>query len=108
MPTPLTLGNTGVIVDGNLRFNTVVGGPSTGVFVRSPPLFRMTNRWYYRLADREVGPISFAGLRRMALEQIIDTETPIRDAEATEWTTAGAVAELFFPKRERTNQPNLQ
>jgi hypothetical protein len=58
----------------------------------------MNNRWFYRTGDLEVGPISFAGLRRMILEGIIDADTPVREDRNDEWMTANDVQKLFAPQ----------
>lgn len=58
----------------------------------------MNNRWFYRTGDAEIGPISFAGLRRMILEGIIGSETPVRQDRNGEWMTANDVQKLFAPQ----------
>ncbi len=65
----------------------------------------MSNRWYYKSAEVEVGPVSFSGLRRMALEGTIGRETPVREGQEGEWTSAGDVQNLFAPKRSRSLFP---
>lgn len=65
----------------------------------------MSNRWYYKSAEAEVGPISFSGLRRMALEGTIGPETLVRQGAEGDWVSAGDVEHLFAPKRERTIWP---
>jgi hypothetical protein len=65
----------------------------------------MNHRWYYKSSEAEVGPISFSGLRRMALEELLSPETLVRAGEEGEWIAAGTVEDLFAPKRERTFGP---
>jgi|GEM_PF-4909805 len=67
----------------------------------------MSDRWYYRTADTEVGPVTFSGLRRMALEGLIGRETPVREGREGQWTAAGDVQNLFAPKRERVIGPPI-
>ncbi|MGO8745981.1 MAG: DUF4339 domain-containing protein [Thermoguttaceae bacterium] len=60
----------------------------------------MSNRWYYRSSREEIGPISFAGLRRMALEQVLSPETMVREDRDGQWKRAGDIESLYTPTRD--------
>lgn len=65
----------------------------------------MGNRWYFQRDEAEVGPISFSGLRRMALEGLIDRETPVRAGANGQWTPAGDIEPLYAPRQQRMYEP---
>lgn len=59
----------------------------------------MANRWYVKLGDEELGPLSDAGLARLIEAGGIQGDTLVRNATAGSWTQARAVPGLLSGRR---------
>lgn len=67
----------------------------------------MAIEWYVKNDDKQVGPISSAQLKELAVRQRITPQTQVRRSDRPEWVAAGAIKDLFEtqPTLPRAPQP---
>jgi tetratricopeptide (TPR) repeat protein len=61
----------------------------------------MSTLWCYQLGGKEVGPISSAELKSLAIAGMIQHQTPVRNASGDRWHLAGDVQGLFHADSEK-------